>query len=390
MVENITKSLKGRQLNIGFNPENFVSVNYFNESMMTRMRIEHRVSHGLESWDQHVQCTSWNSSGLLFACGKCDRGVQMFEPFRNAEASSIPVPEGHYLTDALFLHRHDNLIAVCSRSNRSFFWDSPNGLGAGSRVGIWDVRTKTEVRSHGFRGFVKQVAASKALPNHIWFNIDRKTKRIAEADIRSPSYRRVELNDAENNTYLFQSESFDVNPVDEVTIVVSDGNKINFYDRRTMSSSRVNHPYKTVDTSSLSSGRSYILKLKYDPSGKKLFVTSSRSFKIFQHVAPAKNPDVESLREFRFRDQTMVATVTKYPSFLGEKHVLFDTYFRNYSVVFNHENMRYVGKINQSGQSDYFSDVSSLPHPLYCLIASTNQGTINFITPTFAETDEMY
>ena len=85
----------------------------------------------------------------------------------------------------------------------------------------------------------------------------------------------------------------------------------------------------------------------------------------------------------------MDVVLTKYPSFLGEKYVLFDAYFRKYSVVFNHKDMRYIGKINFLGQINYFSDISSMPHPFYCLIASTNQEKINFITPTSSLTDEV-
>ena len=80
----------------------------------------------------------------------------------------------------------------------------------------------------------------------------------------------------------------------------------------------------------------------------------------------------------------MNVVLTKYPSFLGEKYVLFDAYFRKYSVFFNHEDMPCIGKINFFGQTNY-----SMTHPFCCLIASTNQETKNFITPTSSATDEV-
>ena len=122
MTENIVSALKNRELNIRFNPENFVNINYFNDSMMNRMRIEHTISHELEGWDSHVQCGSWNSNGFLLAFGKYKKGVQIFKPFQNVEVSVIPVQDNHYLTDTLFMQQHENLLAVCSRNESSFTW----------------------------------------------------------------------------------------------------------------------------------------------------------------------------------------------------------------------------------------------------------------------------
>jgi len=382
MSENITKSITNRQLNIGLHPENFVNVNYFNESMINRMRIEHKIAHGLESSNEYIQCASWNSNGHLFASGKYEKGVQIFKPFQNTNATFLPVQRDHYLTNALFLQKYENLIAVCSRNHGYFTWGTANGLEADEYVKIWDLETNSAIRSYNFKGFVKQVASCKALPNCVWFNVDHKAQVIAEADIRCPSYNSILLNDAESNTSLFQLRTFDVNPVDGVTIVVGDKNKILFHDRRMISTSKVNHPTKTVDISSFKGDSSYIVKLTYNPSGNKLFISSSYSTNNFQYVAPASDSKVENIREFTFQDQFLDVILTKYPSFLGEKYVIFDAYFRNYSVVFNHEDMRYIGKINFLGQSNYFSDISSMPHPFYCLIASTKQDAINFITPT--------
>ena len=76
-----------------------------------------------------------------------------------------------------------------------------------------------------------------------------------------------------------------------------------------------------------------------------MILTSSLSFNIHQYVAPAAGTSVENMRPLLLGNRT--AAVTKNPSFLGEKHVVFDTEFRNYAVVFNLEDTRHVGNINR-------------------------------------------
>ena len=383
MTENIVSALKNRELNIGFNQENFVNINYFNESMIKRMRIEHKISHELEAGDTHIQCGSWNSNGFLLGFGKYEKGVQICKPFLNFEMSVIPVQDNHYLTYTIFMQQHENFLAVCSRNRNSFIWSSLDGLEVDDYVKIWDVEAKSVVRSYSFKGLVKKVATSKALPNHVWFNVDQKTQKIAEADIRSPSYKSMQLNEFEGNTTFLHSRHFTVNPVDEVTIVVSDNSKILFYDRRMMTSSNINHPTKTVDTTSLNGERSYIVQLKYNPSGSKLFITKSYRFTTYNYVAPLVDMSIKNIQKFKFCEQKLLETVIGNPSFLGENHVLFDTFSRNkVSIVYNLEHMRYVGKISLLGQTNYFSKIYSMPHPFCCLIASANQDMINFITPS--------
>ena len=382
MSENIVSSLKNREINIRFDPENFFNINYFNHSMINKMRVEHKINHQLVSWDDNILCGSWNSSGYLLGCGKALKGVQIFKPFQNFKVDTIEVQNNHYLTDALFMPKHENLLAVASRSKSSFMWSSLNGLEKDEYVKVWDVEAKAVTRSYTVRGLVKKVATSEALPNLIWFNIDQSTHKMAEADTRTSQYKSMWLNEVKNQAGFSHSRSFAVNPFDEVTIAVSEKNQLMFYDRRMMTSSVVNYPTGTVDTSSLEGDSSYIAHLKYHRSGEKLLLTKSSRFNISQYVVPSLDPSVENIQQFKFRDQIIVGTVTKNPSFLGEHHVLFDTFFRNYSVVFNLDNMSYVGKTKLFGQTNFLSNISSLPHPFYCLIASINHDTINFITPT--------
>ena len=115
-----------------------------------------------------------------------------------------------------------------------------------------------------------------------------------------------------------------------------------------------------------------------------MIFTNSYGFTFDQYVYDATNTKTESLREFDFRDATTAHThtVTRNPTFLGESHVLFDACFKNYSLVFNMEDMHFSGKIMLPTRDNLFSTNSSIPHPFHCLIAVTNKNFINFITPT--------
>jgi len=383
MSENILSSLKYRELNMKFNPVNFVTVNYFNESMINRMHIEFKISHELETFDNHIQCSSWNSNGLLLCCGKSELGVQILKPFQNFQITTIPIERNHFLSETHFMSKQKNLLVVSTRNNQSFLFNSFNGLVTDNYVRIWDVEKDAFTKSYSFNGLVKKVATSTALPNQVWFNVDQRMQKIAEADIRTPSHNTMQLNSVQRTrTGFLDSRTFDVNPVDEITIAVGDKCQLLFYDRRMMSSSSINHPTKTIDTSSLNGDSSYVVQLKYNPSGNKLIITNSCGYNTNQYAAPSVDTSVENMRKFKFQDQTVRGAVTKNPSFLGEKYVLFDVFFKNYSAVFNLEDMRYIGKIDLFGQTNFFSNICSMPHPYYCLIASTNKSVINFVTPT--------
>merc|ERR1719427_2452541 len=109
---------------------------------------------------------------------------------------------------------------------------------------------------------------------------------------------------------------------------------------------------------------------------------NSHSFTSDSYVLPVSDPCVDNMKKLSFPDSTTIGTVTRNPSFLGYKYAIYDTFFRNFSVVFDIEKARFVGRIRLSHQSNIFSNVFSMPHPIYCLLATTNQDLINFISPT--------
>lgn len=380
MSENILNNFKKRETNFKFNPENFVSANYFNDSMIDRMAVEHEIKHKNESWDP-IMCGSWNSDGSLLGCGKPRTGVQIFKPFQNFAVTTIPVRRDCFLTDCLFMPKNKNWLTVSSRNHSHVSSSTLNEVEMDQYVKVWDVVKNKILRTYGFRGLVKKLATSSALPNSVWFNVDQRTQNIAEADIRSPSCKTMQLNVVERNTSFLHSRVFDVSPVNEVTIVVGDKDQILFYDRRMVSSASVTHPTKTLDVGSLNGNNSYIVQLKYNPSGNKLLLTNSHRFNIYQYVAAAVRTKLENIFRLVFKDQTIMNTCKTNPTFLGDNHVLFDMFFQNYSVVFNLENLRYVGDLNLFDENNFFSNMC-MPNPFYCLIASLSQNNIKLITPT--------
>ena len=249
MSESIVNYLKNRQLSVRFNPKNFININYFNESMIDRMEIEHTFLHATENWNFSVEFGSWNSTGALFGCGKPKKGVQVFKPFGNFQTTEIPVQYNHCMSDALFMPKSENLMTVASRSRRSFLWRPLNAPEVGNHVEVWDVVAEKVTRKYRFRGVVKKLATSPSQPNNFWFLMNLETQRIAEADIRSPSLKLFKLDVSKRHANYSNWPSFDVNPVDEVTVVVGDVNKLLFYDRRMISST--SGSAKEIDISSL-------------------------------------------------------------------------------------------------------------------------------------------
>ena len=77
----------------------------------------------------------------------------------------------------------------------------------------------------------------------------------------------------------------------------------------------------------------------------------------------------------------LMGMVIKDHTFLGENYVLCDTYFKTSSVTFNLEDANYVIKLKTFDEEYSHSNIC-IPHPFYCLIASTNKKCVNFISLT--------
>ena len=360
-----------------FSVENFISAKYFNESMINKMKIEHELLHASQKWKRPVQFGCWNSTGILLACGKPQKGVQVFTPFRNFEATCVPVQRDHRMTDAVFMPKHPSSMVVSSRNLDSYLYSSESK--PDDYVKVWDVEAGVLTRKYRMKGVVKKLATSTSLPDHFWFNVDRNAQKLAETDTRTASLNIIKLGKVQRQPSFINWRSFDVNPVDEKTIAVGDLSKLVLYDRRMTRSSAESQPTKIVDISPLNTYDSFLVNVKYNPGGDKLILTSSLSFNIHQYVVPAAGPSVRNMRPLLLGNHT--AAVTKNPSFLGENHLLFDTEFRNYAVVFNLEDARHVGNINILGNKKKYSSSCNMPHPTCCLIASASKNKISFISP---------
>ena len=229
MSTNIARNLKKRSLNSSFSPETFVTANCFNETMINRMKVEHKIpiSHTLNN--DLANCGSWNSSGMLLSCGLSSQEVNIYQPFQQPLLTTIPNDESCCLADALFMTKHENLLATATKNRTTLNYTS--GLSNGESVKIWDIETNKVTRKYEFKGHVSKLCTSKALPHHVWYDVDPVTRNIAEADTRTPKFYLLQLTTGEERDRLFYHRCFEVNPVDEVTVVVGDKNTLFFHDR---------------------------------------------------------------------------------------------------------------------------------------------------------------
>ena len=378
MSQNIVKSLEQRQINNQFNPEKFFKANYFNESMLKRFKVENKIKIECGSSDDLVSCGSWNCDGILLGCGKVGKGIEIYTPFRNnKKVTTVPINQDHYLEDVVFMPKTKHLMAVTSRNkNNLVFWNTPPDLPIDNYVKIWDVEKNAATRMYSYKETVTKLVTSIALPNHIWFNTDNKVETIAEADIRSPKYKVIKLGLLQYDSLVYR-RCFDVHPVDEVTIAVGDRNRLLFYDRRTLTSQSFAQTVKSIDVSSINRTNSYISEIRYNYCGSKIVFGNSS----YDHyIVPVSDLFTTNIKGLPFK--SLINTVSRNPKFLGHKYVLFDTFYKNYSVVFDLDEAKLIGKIKLSYQRNYFSNIFSIPHPIYCIIVIIYQDIINFITPT--------
>lgn len=385
MKQNITSRLKRRELNNRFDPDVFVKTNYFNESMIKRMTVEQEISLGSESYDDHITSGSWNHGGNLLGCGKTYNGVNIYAPFRKDQLlTTITARQNHFLSDVVFMHTHNNLISMALRNhNDGVNWTMSTGLNMESYVKVFDVEKSIATTTYAFRGLVKNLKESSALPNNIWFNIDQMIHTIAEADIRSNKYRLIKFSVVDELENLLHKRTFDIHPLDEKTIAVGYKQMLSFYDRRKITSSSVAQPVECIDFSSLNDDGSVIDCIKYNPCGNKIVLTNTRGLSSEQYVVSASDAKITNVCKLEDIESLAIVTL-KTPKFLGEKYALFDVYPKSFAVVFDLERGRYIGKIHINENENSFSDISSFPHPDYCLIAAANEGSVSFITPTYS------
>ena len=378
MTQNVINCLKKREINMRFNPGKFVKVNYFNESMLTRLKVEKEILLDFVTPDDQVNRGSWNCDGTLLACGKKCTGVDIYTPFRNYnKLATVPIENNHNLADVVFMPKTRNLMAVTSRNkNNLVFWNTSPDLPIDDYVKIWDVEKNSATRMYCLKEPVTKLVTCTALPYNIWFNTDNKVQTIAEADIRSPKYKTVKLGLLQHDKLVYR-RCFDVHPVDEVTIAVGDRNRLLFYDRRTLTSQSFAQTVKSIDVSSINRTNSYISEIRYNYCGSKIVFGNSS----YDHyIVPVSDLFTTNIKGLPFK--SLINTVSRNPKFLGHKYVLFDTFYKNYSVVFDLDEAKLIGKIKLSYQRNYFSNIFSIPHPIYCIIVIIYQDIINFITPT--------
>ena len=122
---------------------------------------------------------------------------------------------------------------------------------------------------------------------------------------------------------------------------------------------------------------SSLIKLKFVPDGKYIVITKSTDF------TPKKYLIGPGEIEFEIPEH-VDGTITKRFSSLGDSYVLFDTYFENYFLIYDHrnENSKFIGSFSVPNRDELNQNIYSMPNPRYCMIVVVNQGFINYVTPT--------
>ena len=188
--------------------------------------------------------------------------------------------------------------------------------------------------NHKFSCLLQEVVTCPALPNKVWFNLD--LANIVEADVRTPSYSSLKLNDFASRELQFKNCS-DVRPVDGDAIAVGGSNKVRYYDRSVLTPT----PSKVIDLRPLKDMDLVVAKLKYHPSGRKILTAVSIGFQHF--MSDTSDAGVEDMRSFEFRD--FPGTVLRNPNFLGSEgsYVMLDTFSQDFVVVFYSRDFRCLG-----------------------------------------------
>lgn len=378
MSRNILRNLHYREVGDDCNSKQFFTSNYFNEGMMSRLRVEKSVSIVNDTSSNVLQCCSWNNNGSLLCYGQYSKGVLIFQPFQACK-KKIPISQGHFLVDSIFLSSYDRLLATATRSYSNAVWDESTGLCFNEKLKIWDVEKAEAVRFYNFKGFMHKVSTSRAAPNCLWLNKNPRIDSILEVDIRDPGYRSFYLSERSEANEL-SYKRFDVNPVNERIIMIGENNRVCFYDRRTMTSQSPTKPFKTIDTGTLD--KSALVRVGFSPDGRNVLLTKVSGLSPKHFINTQGNDDFLELKMPMMSETA--GMMTGKSCFLGDRHVIFDTYFRNHWTVFEfgEGSPRCIGSIEAPHNPDFTSNVLSMAHPLHCLIAVANQGFIHYISPT--------
>ena len=205
MQQNIIKHLKNHEKNIRFHPDKFVKTNCSNEPNNKEAASGKGNSFGL--WDFWRFVLLQDRGAATEACWLAEKRAEGWTSTRFSETArskrQFPSKTIHNLEDVAFMPGSTNLMALTSRNKNSLiFWITTAGLLIDDCVKVWDVDKNLATRTYGFKGPVTKLTTSNALPNHIWFNTDKKKQNIAEADIRAPKYQTLKLDLAQNESFL--------------------------------------------------------------------------------------------------------------------------------------------------------------------------------------------
>lgn len=370
--------------------ESFISSNYFNSNMLSRMKITRSIELDFNTVDDMINCITWSPNGQAIACSRIGKGAQVFSPFNEnyKRGGELKNSDNHIVVDCKFVPYNSNVLAVATQRREIYNWGVQTNSICDDYVKLYDVEAKTQasIKRYKFTGACRHVLTTPALPNNIWFNIDLEGRTFAEADTREKDafrFFRIKMK-REDETLNFE-RSMDISTA-ETTFVVSSKNEVSLFDRRMISEMKC-LPFKTINIVNAklpqnSRNQLVVNQVKFHPSGRQILTICTGLFHFTHNYLSLYDcsSSVQSLN-FRESDRNLPRLLLRNPSFLGPSgdHVLLDVFFQNFSVVVDCSTREYIGEIEFLGHN---SSCYTQAHPHYCIIAASNQSQINLFSPT--------
>ena len=356
----------------------FESVNYFNVDMLSRMRVEKVFEHDGETLQHMITCMDWSDTGNVLLCGRRNKGVDVFTPFKNDNSTQTFVMGENCVVDAHFMPQTENLFAVVTQHNAVREWSLHTMSIMDEYIRIFDVTRGTPVNSYWFSGSTRKM---KTAPDHkysVWFNVDRQGRKIGQVDVREKELKEVEYMMVDNANY--HERSFDINQVDSNMIAISGFKEVSIFDRRMASSSSFVSPFKTLKLCSNNTDESFIYSIKFHPNGRDLLINYSDD-NFFDQMSLVE--DFKTATEIEIF--TPYANTTKHftnPNFLGAGGEFFtvDVVFNNFTMVFKTSTLNHVGDISVNRRFSLCH--VSKPHPFICMLACSDKVDVCLMSPT--------
>ena len=358
----------------------FESNNYFNIDMLSRMHVENVFEHQGDTLQHIITCLNWSSTGNVLLCGRRNRGVDVFTPFKEQNSTQTFEMGENCVIDAHFMPRSENLFAVVTQHNAVREWSLHTMSIMDEYVRIFDVTNETPINSYWFAGCTRKIVTAHDHPYIVWFNVDRQGRKIGQVDVREKDVKELEYMMIDNMNYHLRN--FDINQLDSNMIAISGYKEVSIFDRRMDSTSSVVSPFKTLNISSDNTDNLFIYNLKFHPNGRDLLINYSID-NLFDDMSLVENFKTASeINIVKSHQSDIIVPHFDNLNFLGPTGKFFtvDVLFNNFTMLFETSTLNHVGNISVDRRFSLCH--VSKPHPSICMLACSDKVDVCLMTPT--------